>query len=181
MTKKVLAVLVVGILVLCAVFASKTSVEVQVSPFSFQKIKLNTPAEYDSEYGWGAKVGYIYNVTPQVYAGVDFSYSNFKIEKQDNRYLVWSLMAKGGVFVDIAKSFKVDMALQAGADLRVWGDLSKFYPTAGFYLGGLCSVSENLGLTAGADLRFAWQDNKDSAYSSMDTDVMLNVGVRVDL
>ena len=179
MSKKLLTVLVVGILALCAVFASDHSIEVQVSPFSFQKIKLNVPAEYNSQYGWGAKVGYRYGTV--AYAGADLSYSNYKYEGQDNRYIVWTLMAKGGVFVDIAKSFKVDMAIGAGADLRVWGDLAKFYPTAGFYLGGLFNVSEKVGVTAGADLRFAWQDNKDSAYSSMDTDVICSLGARVNL
>lgn len=179
MSKRILMVLVLGLLVLCSVFASNHSVEVQVSPFSFQKIKLNAPAEYDSQYGWGAKVGYRYGTV--AYAGADLSYSNYKYEGQDNRYIVWTLMAKGGVLVDLSKVIKVDMSLGAGADLRIWGDTKKFYPMAGFYLGGLFCVSEKVGITAGADLRFTWQDNKDSAYSSMDTNVLCNLGARVNL
>ena len=179
MSKKLLAILVVGILVLCAVSASAHSVEAQFSPFSFQKIKLDTPAEYNSKYGWGIKAGYRYG--SNAYAGADLSYSNYKYEGQDNRYLVWTLMARGGVLVDMCRAFSLDLAIGAGADLRVWGDKTKLYPTAGFYLGGLYKVSEKVGVTCGADLRFAWQDNKVKAYSSMDTDVICSLGARVNL
>jgi len=179
MSKKLLVILVVGILALCAVFASNHSIEVSVSPFSFQKIKLDTPAEYNSKYGWGVKAGYRYG--SNLYVGADVSYSNYKYGEEKNHYLVWTLMAKGGVLVDVCKAFKLDLGLGAGADLRVWGDLSKVYPTAGFYLGGLFNVSEKVGVTAGADLRFAWQDNKVKAYSSMDTDVICSLGARVNL
>ena len=179
MSKKLLTVLVVGILALCAVFASDHSIEVQVSPFSFQKIKLNVPAEYNSQYGWGAKVGYRYGTV--AYAGADLSYSNYKYEGQDNRYIVWTLMAKGGALVEVCKAFKLDIAIGTGADLRVWGDVSRCYPTVGFYLGGLFNVNEKLGITTGADLRLTWQNNKVKAYSSRDFNVLCNLGVRVNL
>ena len=146
MCKKVLIVLVVGVVALCAVFASNHSIEVSGSPFSFQNIKLDTPAEYNSKYGWGVKAGYRYSITPDVYVGTDVSYSNYKYGEEKNHYLIWTLMAMGGVLVDMCKAFKLD-----------------------------------LGLGAGADLRFAWQDNKVKAYSSMDTDVICSLGARVNL
>lgn len=181
MSKKILAILVVGILVLCVVSASNHSVETSISPFSFQNIKLDTPASYNSKYGCGVKAGYRYDNTPYTYVGADFSFVNFKYDGQKNHYLVWTLMAKCGVFVDVSKAFKIDLAMGAGVDLRVWGDVAKFYPTAGFYMGGLYRINEAIGLTAGADLRFAWQDNKNSAYSSIDTDVICSLGARVKL
>ncbi len=184
MSRKVLAVMVIGILVLGAVFASGTSksaIEVQGSPYSFQKIRYKNTIEYESETGWGGKVGYLYYCYPNLYVGADLTYSNFRYAQKQNRYIVVGLMAKGGVLMDMSDSFKIDLALKAGADLRKWGSNTKFYPSFAAYAGAVYRLNEVIDITAGADLKLASQMNKNPVYSSVDTSVHCCFGARIGL
>ena len=184
MNKKTITVLAIGILVLGAAFASGTSksvVEVQISPFSVQKIMFRNTAEYDSKYGFGLRVGYLYNYEQYLYAGADLSCSNYKYEKEQNRYLVLGLMGKIGFFLDFDGAFKTDFALKAGVDLRKWADTAKFYPTVAVYLGGQYAVNEKIAVTLGADFKAASQQNKNIAYNSLDLAINCYTGISINL
>lgn len=195
MGKKILAVLAIGIVVLGAGFA-KSVIEIQVSPFSAQKIMYRNTVEYNSQYGFGGKIGYSYNYNPYLYTGADVTYSNYnlylyigadvtysnyKYAEKQNRYVVFGLMAKTGFILGFGGAFKTDFALKAGIDLRHWGNSSKLYPTLGLYLGAFYSLNEKIAVTAGADLNVAVQENINPVYNSVDVALVCNTGVRVSL
>ena len=181
MSKKVLAVLTIAILVLAGVYASAHTVEVQVSPFSYQKILYRNTMQYDSQYGFGIRVGYSYNYDPNLYVGADLSYSNFKYAEKQNRYLIIDLMAKTGFVLDFGSAFKTDFAIKAGVDLRKWGSNAKFYPTAALYVGGMYTINEKIDVTLGAELKVAGQQNINPVYNSVDIGALSYLGVRVSL
>lgn len=179
--KRIFVFLMVSLVVISALFASSSSIEAQFSPFSFQKIKTNVPADFNSKYGWGLKVGYRYNFTKLYYAGADVSYLDYKYTDQSNHYHVCSIVAKFGIIANISNSFKVDVNLGSGMDIRSWGSTTKTYPTFGLYAGGIYYVSEKVGITAGADLRFTWQKNNDKTFNSFDLNIVSNLGARINL
>lgn len=181
MSRKLLAVLVVGILVLGAVFASKSILEVQVSPFSFQEILYSNNMKYGSKYGFGVKAGYVYVFYPRRYVGVDLSYLNFKYAEKENRYLVLGLMGKIGTTIDMGEPLSFDFALKAGVDLRKWSSNAKFYPTLGLYTGLLYQINEKTGVSLGAEFKAAAQQSNNPAFNSIDLGVLGYLGVNISL
>ena len=178
MKRKMLAVLIVCTLALLSVSAATHSILAQVSPYSYQNVELRLPAEFKSGYGWGAKVGYRFHYSEVWEIGADISFSSYKYSTS---YLVFSLLAKTGAQIKFSDVLNLDMDFGAGAELRSYKSVSRIYPVFGGYVGLSYAVSPMVDITAGADLRFSWQDNAESALSSNDFNLICNLGVKINL
>lgn len=179
MRKKLFVALAVFLLALTCTFASH-SISFQASPYSVQKLSIQTSQEYVSEYGWGVKAGYRYSYADLAFVGADLSFSDYKYDEHNSRYLVLSTMAKYG-FVIPMNNFYMDFDMGAGIDLRMFDSMTKFYPSFGVYMGLGYKVSEKVELTAGADFHAAWQTHATESLSSVDTSILCRIGARVNL
>lgn len=179
MTKRHFVILAVCVLSLTCVFASH-SVSVQACPYAVQKVTLQTPAEYCSEYGWGAKFGYRYSFAEEIFAGVDLSFSDFKFKDDDNSYLVISALAKYG-FVMPFDPLYLDVDMGAGLSLMTYDSVTGVYPAFGVYMGLGYRINEKVEITAGGDLNVAWQHPESEELGSTDVALLCRLGARVNL
>ncbi|MCR5731737.1 MAG: hypothetical protein K6G51_02190 [Sphaerochaetaceae bacterium] len=177
MNRKLLAIIAVCAIALSSTFASH-SIGLQFSPYAVQRVSIDVPKEYVSNYGWDAKVGYRYLVDGKGSVGVDFNFSDYLYD--GDNYLVLNAIAKCGVVIP-SRIFFMDFDLGAGVGLRIYDSETKVYPTIATYLGFGCNVNKWLSLTAGAELNYAMQFHNTKAFNSTDIALLSRIGAMINL
>ena len=182
MKRKMLAVLIVCTLALLSVSAATHSILAQVSPYSYQDVKFNNTDQFKSKYGFGAKLGYRYQISSIKGAvGLDVSFTDYKYSETTKPYFVISALIKAGVIIPISNVVKFDFDFGAGIDVRSLNSVTRVYPAYGIYAGFSFAVSSAVDITAGADFRIGRQRNTNATFNSLDTALLCNLGARINL
>ena len=159
MSKKTIFVLVLCIVALSCAYAGSSSIVAQVSPYSLQTVSASEGLHV-SAYGFGAKVGYRYEVWNDLSLGADVDFSLYKFSEIESMYKILSARALVGY------TYRFTLETFAQAEL---GFTMEFRSTAnakdsavGFnlYLGGGYSLNYTLALTAGVDVGMGFQKGK---------------------
>lgn len=179
MAKKLIVILVIGLVAVASVFASH-SISATVAPYSFQKIAYSPKDHIDSTYGWGGQAGYRYTIGNVLKVGADLSFTSYKINGY-SKYLSLSLIAKGGLVLNMTKKIYMYMDTGVGVDFRIGEKVSGFYPVlgAGFSVGYV--INEKVSVICGSDFSLTFQKNKDGSLFSRDFDVTPRLGAEINL
>ena len=181
MSRRLIVLLLVSVLALSCVFASKNTVNVQLSPYAYQKVKFKSGTEFKTMYCFGAKAGYRYALTDSISIGAFVSYENFKFNSIDDRYHVLSLMPELGTTVKLSDMLDLDFAFALGADYRIFKNEKHLYPAGSGYIGLSVNVSELVSVTAGSELKICYQSNSNGSLSSTDTNLIFSLGSKINL
>ena len=166
MSKKPVFILILLVLLLSCAYAEKMDVTIKASPYSFQYVKTNVDG-HPSSYGFGAEVGFDYNIWKGLSAGADVKYSNYKYD--DLHYHVISFILNAGWTQKLGDKWFLDATLGAGIQERILGEANALFFGLNLYAGAGHVISQTVSVTAGADLGLAFQkDSKD-----LSVDVML--------
>jgi len=166
MRKKLISVLYITIFFVLSVYgAGSSSFFLQGIPFA-----SGYSGDQRSSYGFGAEVGYRYNLWRGVKYGADFTFKTFSFDKAPRQY-VWSLIAKAGWKQTIGpgKILAVAAYLGAGADLVSSSEGREVRFAAVASTAFACKVTKNTLIMAGVD------------YGFMDRSVTAKVGVIITL
>jgi len=178
-SKRLFVLILIGVLATGFVFASKSSISVQASPFAYQKVRFDNDWNYSSSFGFGARVSYKYNPSESFAMGLSSSILDFKI--LGDRYLVFSITGEIGVIAEITETIDLYFDMGLGADYRVYRGLKQFYPAYSLGFGSDYYVAEPLAFTFGAELRFCQQENEIPEFSSTDYNLVYYVGLKAKL
>jgi len=178
MVKKTMVVLCLCVVALSCAFAGKSSLVLQVSPFSYQNVSVSS-TNYKSTYGFGFKAGYRYEVIKNLTVGADVDLSLYKYKELDKKYVVVGMRATGAYAFDFTEAFYGKAGLGLGLAVRAIGSKSQaaFDMQADFDLG--FRLSEKVSITAGTDLELGFQKGKNS--KSTDFSVKVETGVEIKL
>ncbi len=179
MKKNKVFIIFVLLLVPVSLYA-KHSISIQAAPYAAQKITYNTGTEYTSTYGYSVLVGHRYSFANLLYTGVDLSFSDYRYSEFDSRYYSLSLTAKYGFMIPL-NNFFLESDMGAGIDFRIFGSVSRFYPSFNTYLGLGYRFSDSITATAGTCFHVAWQEHTETEYSSTDTEILYRAGIRLGL
>ena len=178
MAKKTIFVLVLCIVALSCVYAGKSSIVVQGSPFSFQNVSTSS-GNYKSTYGYGGKAGYRYEVLDNLSVGADFDISVFKFDELEKDYIVMAFRAVCGYRFDITGVFFAKFELGAGVALRSIGDRRQAVVDLQADIDAGFRISEGIAIIAGAGLELGFQKGK--IVNSTDFAVKTEVGLDISL
>ena len=178
MAKKTIFVLVLCILALSCVYAGKSSIVVQGSPYSFQSVSASS-GTYKSTYGYGGKAGYRYEVCNNLTVGADFDLSVFKFDELEKNYMVMAFRAVGGYRFDISGVVYAKCEIGAGVALRSIGDRRQAVVDLQADFDAGFRISDSVAITAGAGLELGFQKSRSA--SSTDFAVKTEVGLDISL
>ena len=156
MSKKTIIALVLCLVALGCVYAGNSSIVAQVSPYSLQTVSASDGLHV-STYGYGAKVGYRYEVWNDLSVGADVDFSIFRFKEIDSRYKILSARALVGYtyrFTD-----KVFAQAELGFTMEFRSTANAKDSSVGFnlYLGGGYSFNYTVALTGGVDVGMGFQ------------------------
>ena len=180
MKKSIVFVLVLCLAVLSA-FAGSIGVKVQAEPYSLQSVTV-TGGRYLSTYGYGVCGGLRYGFTENLSAGVDVGLDVYKykeLQDIDSDYNVTKLRAVAGYKYAFLPKLYAEAELGVGADFREIADSSMITFGADAYVGMGFRISNELAVTAGADVGLSFQSGKKS--KSTDFSVTANAGITATL
>ncbi len=178
MARKTIFVLVLCILALSCVYAGKSNIVIQGSPFSFQNVSTSS-GNYRSTYGYGAKAGYRYEVLNNLSVGADLDLSIFKFNELEKDYMVLAFRAVGGYRFDISGAIYAKCELGAGVALRSIGDKRQAVVDLQADIDAGFRISDRFAITAGAGLELGFQKGRSD--SSTDFAVKTEVGLDISL
>lgn len=180
MKKLLISVVVVSLLAIASVFAYGHSIEVQASPYSFQRTEFSSSAVLESSYGWGGQTGYRFSFDNGCRVGADLSFTSYKFGDYD-KYLVLSLTARGGFKGNLSDSVFYVFEGGAGADLRIGDDVKGVYPVieAGLSLG--YTINGKISILCGVDAGLTFQKSGTEGLSSTDLNVTPRLGAEINL
>jgi len=178
MARKTIFVLVLCILALSCVYAGKSSIVIQGSPFSFQSVSISS-GDYYSTYGYGARAGYRYGVSNNFSVGGDFDLSIFKFNELENNYMIMALRAVLGYRFDISSIIYAKCELGAGVAVRSIGDKRQAVADLQADIDAGFRISDSFAITVGLGLELGFQEKKSA--SSTDFAVKTEVGLDISL
>ena len=126
MGKKTIVILFVCVMALACVYAESSSagvLELSVIPSSFQMIKVEEDV-YSSTDGFGAYVGYMYNVWKGLSVGASLEWSNYKQEKllSYGSFNNIAILARFSYRLGLSEKVFADAGLGLGYEMTVVGE-----------------------------------------------------------
>ena len=176
--KKAIIFTLLCIVALCCVYAGKTDIVAQFSPYSLQTV-ITPDGKYVSTYGFGAKAGFRTNVLDNLTAGLDLDAGIYKYVELESDYNVVGIRAVAGYSYEFVSKLYAEADLGIGFDYRQVGSVSKIYFGIDAYFGIGYRVSEDFAVTLGADLGLGFQPGKKS--KSTDFAVKTQAGILLAL
>lgn len=160
MSKKTILALVLCLVALGCAYAGNSSIVAQVSPYSLQTVSASEGLHV-STYGYGAKVGYRYEVWNGLSVGADVDFSTFKFKEIDSGYNILSARALVGCTYRF--SDKVFAQAELGFSMEFRSTAHAKGSSVGFnlYLGGGYSFNHTVALTGGVDVGMGFQKGID--------------------
>ena len=177
--KHLVVLVLIGLVSIGCVFASKNTVNIQFFPAAYQQVRFENDKKTFDATGFGAKVGYRYNLTDNSSTGISVSVDEFKFS--EDKYFVYSLMAEVGTSLKFLDTFSLNFDLGLGADYRVFRGCEHFYPAGSLYFGLGITASESLDFTIGSEFRICDQYSDVLDYCSTDINWFYSMGLRVNL
>jgi len=178
-SKRIVVLVLVGVLAAGFVFASKNSINIQLSPLAYQKVRFDNQWNYYSGFGFGAKVGYKYNPSDNFSTGLSASIYDMKMS--GDRYYVFSLTAEMGVLYNITPNVVLDFDLGLGADYRVYRGEKNVYPSVSIFLGSCFQATDTIAFISSAEFKICQESCNVPELCATDFNLVYYLGVKVNL
>jgi len=184
MNKKVLLLVLIMVAAVPSLFAADNTVLVAGSPYAKQFVSTNVNTEYQSEYGFGAKLGYRY-IDNGVFLGTDVGYQNFKYYNKGSETVAYlqnlQFLVKMGGKVRVAERISFNLDIGGGLNVGISRGANNYYNPM-VAAGGTISfrLGNNLAAVAGLDASLEWAKSKDSVYKSTQVNLVPHLGAEIN-
>lgn len=156
MRKKIIFTMLFCILALSAVYAGKASFVAQISPYSLQTVPLSDKTHV-SDYGYGAKVGFRYDVRSDISLGADVELGVYKYDEFESDFDVFAVRLLFGYRYIFNPSIYIQSEFGLSLDKKQISEASIKSVGLNMYLGCGYVISEQLTATLGTDIGAGFQ------------------------